>query len=78
MRSPHAARPLATQNPTVGGVKAFYNEASGTPLNVNEFYGIEGEIMGSVWACVALLALLLLCFASCGAATLSFVRHDRR
>ena len=37
-----------------------------------------GDIMGSVWACVALLALLLLCFASCGAATLSFVRHDRR
>ena len=65
-------------NTAVGEVKAFYNEEAETALNVNEFYGIEGDIMGSVWACVGLLALLMLCFATCGACTLSFVRHGAR
>ena len=40
--------------------------------------GIEGDIMGSVWACVGLLTLLMVCFATCGACTLSFIRHGTR
>merc|ERR1719484_387209 len=34
---------------------------------VNVFYGIEGDVMGSVWVCIALLAALMLVFATCGA-----------
>tara|TARA_B100000767_G_scaffold218968_1_gene206962 strand:- start:21 stop:239 length:219 start_codon:yes stop_codon:yes gene_type:complete len=62
----------------VGEVKVFIVGKEGTALNVNEFYGIEGDIMGSVWACVGLLTLLMVCFATCGACTLSFVRHGTR
>eukprot|EP00965_Chrysotila_dentata_P131794 4357633-Pleurochrysis_carterae.AAC.1 len=51
---------------SVPGEQQVFRDGSGQLLSVNEFYGIEGDIMGSVWACLGFLVLLCLVFATCG------------
>lgn len=62
----------------VGRYPAFFDESTGAPTNVLDFYGMEGSIMGSLGACIGLLALCTFIFASCGAVILTFVRHSAR
>ena len=65
-------------NSSVGEYGAFWDEETGTVLTILEFYSLEGSIMGSVGACVALLATCILVFATCGAATLRSIKHVKR
>lgn len=65
------------QSSDVGRFPAYVNE-SGVNINVLEFYGIHGAVMGSLGACVALLAMLVLLFATCGALSVAYIRHSKR
>merc|ERR1719231_1271533 len=58
-------------NSSVGDYGAFWDEETETVLTILPFYGLEGDIMGSIGACVALLA-------TCGAAALSSIKHVQR
>merc|ERR1719231_1572310 len=58
-------------NTSVGSFEGFWDEETETVITVLEFYGLEGDIMGSIGACVALLA-------TCGAAALSSIKHVQR
>jgi len=60
-----------------GGVRVFVGD-NGTALTVNEFYGFQGDLMGSTAACLGLLSLLTLIFAACGACSLHFVKFNTR
>ena len=62
----------------VGVRAAFWDEETETVLTILPFYGLEGDIMGSIGACVALLATCILIFATCGAVVLTRVRHVQR
>ena len=53
-------------------------DKNGTAITVLDFYGLEGDIMGSTGVCVALLATCTLFFATCGACVLGTVRHQSR
>ena len=66
------------QDSDVGRVLAYIDDSSGKQLTVLDFYGIHGEIMGSLGACVGLLAALVLSFATCGALSIGFIRHSTR
>jgi len=55
----------------------FYAE-DGTGMTVLEFYGLEGPIMGSVGACLGMLAALIGFFSFVGVLGLQFIRHDKR
>ena len=60
----------------VGRYPAYVTESG--PVNVLDFYGMKGDIMGSLGACVGLLALLVLIFATCGAFSIAYIRHATR
>lgn len=61
----------------VGKVKCYWDEDTNEGMNVLEFYGMHGTIMGSAPACVGMLALLTLIFAMLGAAALTGIRHGQ-
>ena len=61
-----------------GKVGAFWDEDRQRTVTILEFYGMQGDIMGSTGACVALLALTTLVFAILGAVAVSKVRHGSR
>jgi len=63
---------------SVPGEQQVFRDETGALLTVNDFYGMEGDIMGSVWACLGFLVLLCLVFATCGACSLMHIRHDSR
>jgi len=63
---------------TVAGSSRVFITGNGTAMTVNEFYGMEGSIMGSAWACLGLLAVLTLFFACCGGTVVNFVQHKSR
>ena len=65
-------------NSSVGEYHAFWDEDTESTITILPFYGLEGSIMGSMGACVALLATCTLFFASCGAFVLGAVRHSSR
>jgi hypothetical protein len=62
----------------VGRYPAYVTQSG--PVNVLDFYGMKGDIMGSLGACVGLLALLelVLIFATCGAFSIAYIRHATR
>ena len=66
------------QDSAVGRVPAYVDPATGTQIAVLDFYGIRGDVMGSLGACVALLAGLVLLFAACGAYAIGHIRHSTR
>lgn len=57
---------------------AFWDEETETVVTIIPFYGLEGAIMGSTGACVALLATCILLFGTCGAVVLTTVNHAKR
>jgi len=63
---------------SVGRVPAYVDQQANTTQTVLDFYGLEGDIMGSEGVCVALLAVCTLCFATCGAAAIGFIRFGKR
>ena len=67
----------------VGRYPAYVTQSG--PVNVLDFYGMKGDIMAhqgepmmSLGACVGLLALLVLIFATCGAFSIAYIRHATR
>ena len=66
------------QDSDVGSVLAYIDDSNGKQITVLDFYGIHGDIMGSLAACVGLLAALVLSFAACGAFSIGFIRHSTR
>lgn len=60
-----------------GEIPIFFGE-NGENMDVLEFYGLEGPIMGSVGSCLGLLAGLLAFFSFIGVLGLIFIRHDQR
>jgi len=65
-------------NSTVGEFAGFWDEDTETVVTVLDFYSLEGDIMGSIGACVALLAVCILVFATCGATAISVLTHAKR
>jgi ATP-binding cassette subfamily G (WHITE) protein 2 len=65
-------------NTTTGGYGAYHDDETGRTLTVLEFYACEGPVMGSLGACLALLALSVLLFAAIGVLSLSTCRHASR
>jgi len=65
------------QDSDVGSTLAFFND-DGQPVTVLEFYGMRGDVMGSLGACVGLLAALVFSFAACGAISIGKIRHSTR
>lgn len=65
-------------NSEVGAQKIFYDADKNEMITVLEFYGMDTGIMSHMWGCCGILALLVVIFASCGAAALTFVSHVRR
>jgi len=63
---------------SLGRYGAFFDEESNQVLTVLDFYGIEGDLMGSMGFCIALLATCTLFFATCGAGLLTSLRHVER
>jgi hypothetical protein len=57
---------------------AVFFDANGNPQSVLEFYGMTDGIMGSVGACIGLLALLLAVFTFLGVLALVYIRHEKR
>lgn len=64
------------QGQTIGETLAFFDDA-GQGITVLEFYGLRGSIMGSIGACVGMLAVCTFVFALLGALTISYVRWSR-
>mmetsp|Transcript_39168 Transcript_39168/g.76453 ORF Transcript_39168/g.76453 Transcript_39168/m.76453 type:complete len:636 (+) Transcript_39168:128-2035(+) len=64
------------ENPN-GKVSLFYGE-DGLPMNVLEFYSLDGPIMGSISACLGLLGVLIAFFSIVGVVALTVVRHEKR
>jgi len=56
------------------------HDIDGKVVTVLEFYGMgrEGELMGSIPACIAMSAALTFLFATCGACAVSYVRFNTR
>jgi len=56
------------------------HDIDGKVVTVLEFYGLgkDGELMGSIAACIGMSAGLTLLFATCGACAVSFVRFNKR
>ena len=63
---------------TEAGSSRVFVRNNGTAMTVNEFYGMQGDIMGSTWACLGLLTVLTLSFAFCGATVVNFVQYKTR
>ena len=87
--SPALARPrpllsLAGQPPALqfqdkaNGEALLFNDADGTRITVLDFYGLKGDILGSVSVCIGFLCLLFLFFVTCGMTLIKTVRHERR
>lgn len=64
------------QNKENGEVPIFFQ--NGEAVNILEFYGFEGPVMGSVGACLGLLSSLIVIFSVVGILGLIFIRHDKR
>jgi ATP-binding cassette subfamily G (WHITE) protein 2 len=60
-----------------GSLPVFYGE-NGEAQNILEFYGLEGDVMGSIGACLGLLSGLIGFFSLIGVVGLKFIRHDKR
>ena len=66
------------KNGTKAGDSLVFLSENNEPVTVKEFYGFRGDIMGSTAACLGMLAMLTLIFATCGAASLHYVQHKSR
>lgn len=73
-----AALMLTQFSGTSSGEALLFLDQNGTAITVLDNYAIRGSVLGSVGACVGFLALIFACFCSCGMATISNVRHERR
>jgi len=60
-----------------GEAPVFFGK-NGEPINILQFYGMEGEVMGSIGACLGLLTLIIWFFSVVGVLGLTYVRHDKR
>merc|ERR1712070_1136458 len=60
------------------GEALLFLDNNGTGITVLDFYGLEGDVLGSVSACIGFLSLIFVFFMTCGMATISNVRHERR
>ena len=60
-----------------GSLPIFYGD-NGKAQNILEFYGLEGNVMGSIGACLGLLSGLIGIFSLVGVVGLMFIRHDKR
>lgn len=60
------------------GEVPIYTGENGEAANILQFYGIEGNIMGSMGACLGLLAGLIGIFSIIGLMGLKLIRHDKR
>lgn len=65
-------------NSSVGEMQAYWDEDTETTVTVLEFYGLEGDVMGSISVCVALLAVCTLFFATCGATAIGMLSFAKR
>ena len=57
---------------------AMFLDASGTPITILDFYGMEGAIMGSEWVCLAFLFGLICVYSGLALAALGFINHSSR
>ena len=66
--------------PSLGALLIWCTVCVSQVVTVLEFYGLgkEGEVMGSVGACIGLLAAITFLFATCGACAVSHVRFNKR
>jgi len=65
----------------LGEHPAFWSDATNSSVNVLDFYDLtaaDSAVMGSLGACVGLLSACTLAFATCGACSLVYMRHDKR
>lgn len=62
----------------VGKSTLFFKDDTSGALTVLEFYGLHGSIMGSLGACLGILAGLCLLFGALGALSLTFISHVKR
>lgn len=60
------------------GSAQIFVDSDGTPIDVLEFFGMEGSIMGSVGSCIGLLCVLIGFFSLVAILALTYVRHDKR
>lgn len=60
------------------GEMPIYYGVDGEPVNILQFYGLEGAIMGSIGACLGLLSVLIGFFSLVGVFGLIVIRHDKR
>ena len=59
-----------------GSVPIYYSD--GQPVDILDFYGIKGPVMGSIGACLGLLSGLIVFFSLVGVLGLIVIRHDKR
>ena len=65
------------QDSSLGDIVVFLGD-DGEGFTILDFYGLEGSIMGSIGACIGLLAVLIGIFAAIGVLALTLIRHDKR
>ena len=63
---------------TESGTADVFNDENNEQESVLEFYAIEGSIMGSMWACIGLLGVLIGAWTIVGVLALTYIRHDSR
>ena len=73
-----AAQMLNQFQDKANGEALLFNDADGTRITVLDFYGLKGDILGSVSVCIGFLCLLFLFFVTCGMTLIKTVRHERR
>mmetsp|Transcript_15167 Transcript_15167/g.39028 ORF Transcript_15167/g.39028 Transcript_15167/m.39028 type:complete len:620 (-) Transcript_15167:218-2077(-) len=66
------------QDQATGQVTAFYDDVTGRPQNVLEFYRMDEGIMKDMSACIIILGAQCLLFGALGALTLTFKSHVKR
>lgn len=64
------------QNEENGEIPVYFDD--GETVNVLEFFGLEGFIMGSIGSCLGILCALMGVFSIIGISGLMFIRHDKR
>ena len=52
--------------------------ADGEAITILDFYGMEGGLMGSAWACLGMLVLLICIYSGLALAALGYVNHSAR
>lgn len=63
---------------TESGTAEVFNDENNEQESVLEFYAMEGSIMGSLWACIGLLGVLIGGWTIVGVLALTYIRHDSR